>query len=229
MWTEGKNDILIPGPKLHRIPKCWFYLAVGWIPPQINSWSVDHEIKVKTKKRNWKILLTLPQFINVQFPMLACSSLQRWVQIKLSEKGPTCPEGVATHTVPAMNRLHFMQRDYSGWQRPKTGSGQRDCREREKKGGQNDAKRRWGEEEKAGGQHANCPGPDRHILGRKTEGGGRSWGGQESLGPQDVLSHCQTQKCGWEIAGPRAVVHHVQTDMGTDRGNAQLEPPTCTK
>lgn len=65
----------------------------------------------------------------------------------------------------------------------------------------------------AGGQPADCPGPDWHILGRltdeETERVGRGWRVQKSLGPRDVLSHCQPQKCGWEIAGPRAAVNYI--------------------
>lgn len=79
----------------------------------------------------------------------------------------------------------------------------------------------------AEGQHVDCPGPDWHILGRLTDGererGGRGWGAGESQAPQDVLSHCQPQKCGWEIAGPRAVLHHTHKHTCTDSDNKEME------
>lgn len=67
--------------------------------------------------------------------MLACYSLHPRVQIKLSEKGPTCPEGVATHTVPSYEQTPLHAAGLQWLPRAKNGIGQRNQRERENKGG----------------------------------------------------------------------------------------------
>lgn len=67
--------------------------------------------------------------------MLACYSLQRWVQIKLSDKGPTCPEGVATHTVPSYEQTPLHAVGLQRLPKAKNGMGaQRLQRKREKRG-----------------------------------------------------------------------------------------------